>query len=95
LGILRDISVIILSAGAFVFTLIPLALSGVVVYGVWRLLRHRNLPTWLRTGREYLTLGLSYVEQAMDVVTRPFFAVHRAFATAGGWIRALTERGGG
>lgn len=95
MGILRDISVIILSAGAFVFTLIPLALSGAAVYGVWWLLRHQNLPTWLRTGREYITLGLSYVELAMDVVRRPVFAVSAAVARVMGWIRVLTKRGGG
>jgi hypothetical protein len=94
MSILRDISVIILAAGAFVFTLIPLALFGAVVYGVWWLLRHRNLPTWLRRGREYLTIGLSYVGLAMDAVTKPIFAVHTAFATVGGWIRGLTKRGG-
>jgi hypothetical protein len=93
-SVLRDISLIILSAGAFVFTLIPLALFGVVVYGVWQLLRHRNLPTWLRKAREYVTLGLSYVELAMDAVTKPVFAVHGAFATVGGWISVLTKRGG-
>lgn len=95
MSILRDVSVIILSAGAFIFTLIPLALSGAVVYGVWRLLRHQNLPTWLRTAREYLTLGLSYVDLAMDAVTKPLFAVNAAFARVAGWIRVLTKRGGG
>ena len=95
MSILRDISVIILSAGAFVFTLIPLALSGAVVYGVWRLRKHGNLPTWLRKTREYVTLGLSYVDLAMDAVTRPVFAVHTAFAKVAGWIRVLTKRGGG
>jgi hypothetical protein len=95
MGILRDISVIILSAGAFIFTLIPLALFGAVVYGVWQLRRHQNLPTWLRTAREYLTLGLSYVDLAMDAVTKPVFAVHMAFARVAGWIRVLTKRGGG
>lgn len=95
MSILRDISVIILSAGAFIFTLIPLALFGVVVYGVWRLRRHQNLPTWLRKTRESVTLGLSYVDRAMDVVTKPVFAVHTAFARVAGWIRVLTKRGGG
>jgi hypothetical protein len=94
-SILRDISVIILAAGVFIFTLIPLALFGAVTYGVWQLRRHRNLPTWLRTAREYLTLGLSYVDLAMEVVTRPVFAVHAAFARVAGWIGVLTKRGGG
>jgi len=94
MSILRDISVIILAAGAFIFTLIPLAISGAVVYGVWRLKRHQNLPTWLRRAREILMDVSSAVETAMEVVTRPIFAVHTAFATVGGWIRVLTERGG-
>lgn len=95
MSILRDISVIILSAGAFIFTLIPLALFGAVTYGVWRLRRHQNLPTWLRTAGEYLTLGLSYVDLAMDVVTKPVFVVNTAVARVTGWIRVLTKRGGG
>lgn len=95
MSVLRDISVIVLSAGAFVFALIPLALFGVVVYGVWWLLEHRNLPTWLRQAREYVTLGLSYVELAMGVVVRPVFAVQAALATVGGWIRVISRRGGG
>lgn len=93
MGILRDISVIMLAAGAFVFTLVPLALSGVLVYGVWRLLKHENLPTWLRRGREMLTAGLSTVELVMDRVTRPIFAVQTACATVEGWIRGV-RRGG-
>jgi len=95
MSILRDISVIILAAGAFIFTLIPLALFGAVTYGVWWLRRHQNLPTWLRTAREYLTLGLSYVDLAMEIVTRPVFAVNTALAKVAGPIRVLTKRGGG
>ena len=94
MNVLRDISVIILAAGAFIFTLIPLVVSGAVVYGVWRLRRHRNLPTWLRRAREILMKASSAVETAMEMATRPIFAVHTAFATVGGWLRVLTERGG-
>lgn len=89
MNVLRDISVILLAAEAFLFTLIPLAIFGALVYGVWRLRSHRNLPTWLRKGREYLMLGLSYVETAMGVLSRPVIAVHTSFATLGAWIRAL------
>lgn len=92
MNVLRDLSVILLAAEAFLFTLIPLALFGALVYGVWRLRSHENLPTWLRKMREYVTLGLSYVEQAMNALTKPFIAVHTAFATLEGWIRALRER---
>lgn len=94
MNVLRDAAMILLAAEAFFCALIPLAVSGGVVYGVWWLRRHRNLPTWLRTGREYVILGLSYVELAMDVVTKPIFAVSRVLATVRGWVRVLTRRGG-
>ncbi len=92
--ILRDVSVILLAAQAFSCTLIPLALSAGVVYGVWWLRRRRNLPAWLRTSREYLNSGLSYVDRAMAGVTKPIFAVNRALATVRAWIRFLSRRGG-
>ena len=92
MNVLRDLSVILLAAEAFVFILIPLALFGGLVYGVWWLLRHQNLPTWLRVAREYLMTGLSYVELAMEAVTKPVFAVHGAFTTVETWIRAITGR---
>lgn len=91
MNVLRDISVILLAAEAFVFTLIPLAVFGGLVYGVWRLRRHGNLPTWLRRVRGYVTLGLSYVELAMDVVARPVVVAHKAAATLEGWMRALRK----
>ncbi|MFW6115723.1 MAG: hypothetical protein ACOC7Y_01540 [Chloroflexota bacterium] len=94
MNVLRDAAMILLAAEAFFCALMPLALSGGVVYGVWRLRRHRNLPTWLRIGREYVVLGLSYVELAMDGATKPIFAVNRALATVRGWIRFVTRRGG-
>jgi hypothetical protein len=92
MDVLRDLSVILLAAEAFVFILIPLALFGGLVYGVWWLLRHENLPTWLRIAREYLMTGLSYVELGMAAVAKPVFAVHEAFATVETWIRAITTR---
>jgi hypothetical protein len=90
--VIRDLSVILLAAQVFVLTLIPLALFGGLVYGVWRLLQHGNLPTWLRIARSYLMTGLSYVELAMKAVTKPVFAVQSASATAEAWIRALMAR---
>ncbi len=92
---LRDLSVILLAAQAFFCTLIPLALSAGVVYGVWWLRRRQNLPAWLRTGREYLSTGLSYIDRAMAAVTKPIFAANRALATVRAWIRFLSRRGGG
>ena len=47
------------------------------------------MPTWLRTTREYLLLGLSYVEQAMDLAAKPVIVVSRASATVEGWIHGL------
>ncbi len=92
--ILRDVSVILLAGQAFLCTLVPLALSAGVVCGVWWLRRRQNLPAWLRTGREYLNTGLSYVDLAMAGVTKPIFAVNKAFATVRAWIRVITRRGG-
>jgi hypothetical protein len=92
MNVLRDISVILLAAEAFIFALIPLALFGALVYGVWWLRRHSNLPTWLRDIRGYVMLGLSYVERAMDAAVKPVIAVHTAFATLGGWLDALQKR---
>jgi hypothetical protein len=90
MNVLRDLSVILLAAEAFILVLIPLALFGGLVYGLWMLLKHRNLPTWLQMAREYVMTGLSYVELAMEAVTKPVFAVHAGFATVGAWIHAIT-----
>jgi hypothetical protein len=92
MNVLRDVSVILLAAEAFIFILIPLALFGGLAYGVWRLRRHRNLPTWLGIARNYLMTGLSYVERATEAVTRPVFAVHGARAAVEAWIRIFTGR---
>ncbi len=92
MNVLRDLSVILLAAEAFLFALIPLALFGALVYGVWWLRRHRNLPTWLSKTRGYLTLGLSYVERVMDALAKPVIAAHSAFATLDGWLGAVRER---
>jgi hypothetical protein len=92
MSVLRDLSVIFLAAEAFIFTLIPLALFGGLVYGVWILRRHQNLPTWLGVARNYLMIGLSYVERGMDAATKPVFAVRAASATVEAWIRNVTGR---
>ena len=89
MGVLRDLAVILLAVQAFVFMLVPLALFGALVYGVWTLQRHRNLPTWLRVGREYLLMGLSTINLAMEAVARPVFKVREAAANVEGWIDAL------
>jgi len=90
MNVLRDISVILLAAEAFLFALIPLAFFGALVYGVWWLRMHRNMPSWLTALRTYLGLGLSYVETGMDALAKPVIAVHKAAATVEGWGRALS-----
>ncbi|MGD2147293.1 MAG: hypothetical protein PVH41_11415 [Anaerolineae bacterium] len=92
MGVLRDLSVMLLTVQAFVLMLIPLALFGGLVYGLWMLLRHRNLPTWLRMAREYLMMGLSYVNLAMEAVARPVFKVRETTANVEGWIQAIVVR---
>jgi len=87
--VLRDISVILLVAEAFLFAMIPLALFGALVYGVWWLRRHQNLPTWLRLAQHYLGQGLSYVELVMSWIAKPVFATHTAFAHLTGSVRAV------
>lgn len=89
MNVLRDISVILLAAEAFLFALIPLALFGALVYGVWWLRMHRNMPSWLRTARVHVNLGLSYVELAMDTIAAPVIAAHKAAAAVEGWSRAF------
>ncbi len=93
LNVLRDLSVILLAAEVILFALIPLALFGALVYGVWQLRRHQNLPTWLRKTREYFLLGLSYVDLGMDAAAKPVISVHSAFATVEGWLSAVRRRG--
>jgi hypothetical protein len=91
---LRDLSVILLTIESFVLALIPLALFGGLVYVMWNLLRHDNLPTWLRLAREYLNTGLSYVEMAMEAIVKPILMVNSALATVQAWLNMLTKRGG-
>lgn len=93
---LRDLSIILLAIEAFVVALAPLALFGGLVYGLWWLQRHENLPTWLQVARAYLALGRAYVELAMRTVIRPILVVHSVLATVQGWLGAMARfaRGG-
>ena len=92
--VLRDLSLILLAAGAFVMALIPLALLGGLVYGTWWLRRHENLPSWLRLAQAYLDLGRAYVEVAMSAVVRPILAVHSFLARILGLLGAIAKLGG-
>ena len=88
---IRDLALILLAAEAFAMALAPLALCGGLVYGLWRLQRHENLPTWLQLARSYLALGQSYVELAMRIVVRPILQVHAALATVQGWLEGIAK----
>jgi hypothetical protein len=89
--LLRDLSLILLAMEVLIIALVPLALLGGLVYGLWWLHRHENLPTWLRLAQAYLALGRAYVELAMQAVIRPILLVHSILATVRGWLGAIVE----
>ena len=89
MDLLRNLSLILLACEVFVIALMPLVLFGGLVYGLWWLQRHENLPSWLRVAQAYLALGRSYVELAMRIVVRPILQVHAALATARGWFEGI------
>lgn len=91
---LRDLSIILLAGEVFLMVLIPLALLGASVYGLWRLRQHQNLPSWLRLTQAYLATGRAYVESAMGAVVKPVFWVHSVLATVQQWLRAISTLGG-
>jgi len=88
---LRNLSLILLAVEAFVLALVPLALCGGLVYGLWWLQRHENLPSWLRVAQAYLALGRGYVELAMRVVVRLILLIHSVMATVQNWLGAITK----
>lgn len=94
MGLLGDLSLILLAVEAVVIALVPLVLFGGLVYGLWWLQRHENLPSWLRVAQAYLTLSQAYVERAMQTVARPFFLTHSMLATVRGWLAAIAKLGG-
>jgi hypothetical protein len=77
---IRDLSLILLVVEAFFLALVPLVLFGGLVYGLWWLQRHENLPTWLRVAQAYVSLVQAYVELAMRTVARPILRVHATLA---------------
>jgi len=91
MGVLRDISMIILAVEAFILALVPIVLFGGLVYGSWWLRRHENLPTWLKVMRACFDRACMYVERGMDAVVRPLYVIHSALATVQGWLKALTR----
>jgi hypothetical protein len=93
---IRDLSLILLAIELFIMALVPLALFGGMVYGLWWLRRRENLPAWLKLGQAYVTLIQAYVELAMATAVRPILRVYTALATVQGWLGAIANlaRGG-
>jgi len=89
MAVLRDLSLILLATGAFFLALIPLTLLGGLVYGLWWLQRHENLPSWLQIAGAYLELGRSYVELAMAIVIRPILFANSILARIQEWLGAI------
>ena len=88
---IRDFALILLAVEAFVFALVPLVVFGGLVYGLWWLQRHENLPSWLRIAQAYLALGRAYVELVMRIVVRPVLQVHAILATVQGWTGGIAK----
>jgi hypothetical protein len=86
MAVVRDIAVILLAVEAFVLALVPLALLGGLVYGLAWLQRRDNLPSWLRLGQAYVSLGQGYVHWLMALLVRPVFWLHQAAATLQRWL---------
>ncbi|MCP4539073.1 MAG: hypothetical protein GY832_18210 [Chloroflexi bacterium] len=87
----RDFALILLAVEAFVFALVPLVLFGGLVYGLWWLQRHENLPSWLGVVQAYLKLIQAYVELAMRIVVKPVLQVHDILATVQGWTGGIAK----
>jgi hypothetical protein len=91
MNLLRDLSLILLAVEAFILALVPLALFGALVYGLWQLLKHENLPSWFKIAQAYLELGRAYVELAMAAIVRPILVLNSALATVQGWFNVVTK----
>jgi len=91
MSLLRDLSIILLAAEAFAMALMPLMLFGGLVYGLWWLQRHENLPSWLKLAQAYLDMGRAYVEVAMRAMVRPILLLYSVLATAQGWFGAVAK----
>ena len=88
MAVVRDGSIILLAIVAMVMATMPMMLLGALVYGLTRLLRHRNLPAWLGLASAYVGLALAYVELGMAAVARPILAVSASRAALRGWRTA-------
>ncbi len=91
MNLLRDLSIILLAIEAFILALVPLVLFGGLVYGLWQLLKHENLPSWFKIAQAYLELGRAYVELAMAAIVRPILWVNSTLATVQGWFNGVAK----
>ena len=89
MAVIRDLSLILLAVEALVVALMPLALLGGLVYGLWWLRRHENLPSWLHLAQAYLALVRDNVKLAMRAVVKPILQVHAFLATVQRWLGAI------
>lgn len=94
MSLLRDLSLILLAVEAFALALVPVTLLGALVYGLWWVQRHENLPNWLGLAQSYLKLGQAYVELALAAAIRPIVLIHSIQSTVVGWFGALAKLGG-
>jgi hypothetical protein len=90
LGILRDVSVLILGLEWFILALIPLFLLYVCVRGMWRLLP--KMREWLTIGRAYVTMGLEFVERVMRWLLAPVLFLSGLAAGLRQGVAALKRR---
>lgn len=94
MAVLRDLSIILIAVEAFFIALMPIVVFGGLVYGLWWLQRHENLPSWLKLAQAYTSLGQAYVELAMAAIARPFLFVHSALAMVQRWFGINVKTGG-
>lgn len=94
MSVLRDVSIIFLAVEAFVLMFVPVAIFGGLVYGLWWLRRHENLPAWLKIVRVYFDRACEIAEMGMSVAVRPIYAIHSAVATVQGWLKVINRTGG-
>lgn len=91
--VLRDIALIILALEAALFTVLILAVLGLINYGLIRFRWWHEIPRWFAIGRGYLGLGKHYIERACEAVQKPVFAVSTTAAGVTEGARQLLELG--
>jgi hypothetical protein len=93
--VLRDIALIILALEGVVFTLLILAVLGLINYGMIRFRWWHEIPRWFAIGRGYLGLGKNFIERACEVVRAPIVTVVTTQAGVAEGMRHLVRSGRG